>query len=343
LDDRESAFPLAVQLPDGEILCSFGVGGGPFVHGGTEFARSRDGGETWTPGGVIMPLEDDPPASNFLKLTLSADAKTIYAYGSRMFREEGQKFGEGQNEPVLCTSADGGATWSAPAVVPFPCDGPTEVSYGALPLSSGRLLAPAATLPSQDRLGEQVLVAISDDGGKTWPRHSVVFEDPEKRFGYFEQKLAEVAPGRVMAVAWTVTLGDVVDQPDSFAMSNDGGETWGPAQSTGIIGQTMTPIPLGGDRLLVLYNRRYGQQGIVMNLVTFTDDAWTVHHEGIMYDAKATHTRPGDIESGVEELDSFEFGFPTAIQLQDGTLLATHWSQEAGKFGIRWTKLRVDW
>jgi len=343
LDDRESAFPQAIQLPDGDILCSFSVGGGPFVHGGTELGRSTDGGETWTIAGVIMPPTEKPHSTNFLKLTLSPDGGTVYAYGARMYREPGWKFGEGHNDAVLCTSTDRGKSWSEPSLVPFPCDCATEVSHGALALSSGRLLAPAATLHSQDRLGEQVLAAISDDGGRTWPRHAVVLEDPEKRFGYFEQKLAEVTPGRVMAVAWTVTLGDVADQPDSFAMSSDDGETWAPARSTGIMGQTMTPIPLGGDRLVVLYNRRYGQQGIVMDLVTFTDDAWTVHYEGLMYDAKATHTRPDDIESGVEELDSFEFGFPTAIRLHDGTLLATHWSREAGKFGIRWTRLRVDW
>ena len=29
----------------------------------------------------------------------------------------------------------------------------------------------------------------------------------------------------------------------------------------------MTPVWLGGDRLLVLYNRRYGRQGIVMLVV----------------------------------------------------------------------------
>lgn len=28
LDERESAFPQAVQLPNGDILCSFGVEGG---------------------------------------------------------------------------------------------------------------------------------------------------------------------------------------------------------------------------------------------------------------------------------------------------------------------------
>ncbi len=79
-----------------------------------------------------------------------------------------------------------------------------------------------------------------------------------------------------------------------------------------------------------------------MNLVTFTDEQWTLHHEGLMYDAGAKRERPTDIESGVDELAGFAFGFPTAIRLQDGTYLATHWSQEDGRFGVRWTKLRID-
>jgi hypothetical protein len=225
----------------------------------------------------------------------------------------------------------------------MPVDCALEISHGILPLASGRLLAPAATLPAKDRLGEQVLVAISDDGGQTWPSHSVVFEDPQKRLGFFEQKLAQYAPGHLIAAAWTVTLGDVVDQPNSFALSHNGGTSWGPFRSTGIMGQTMTPVPLGGDRLLVLYNRRYGDQGIVMCLVTFTEEAWTVHYEGLLFDARAKRTRPQDLETGVQEFDLFAFGFPTAIRLQDGTYLATHWSKEGGNFGIRWTKLRVNW
>ena len=224
----------------------------------------------------------------------------------------------------------------------MPGDCPLEISHGVLPLESGRLLAPAATLPAKDRLGEQVLVAISDDGGQTWPQHAVVFEDPDKKFGYFEQKLAAISPDLLMAVCWTVTLGDVVDQPDSFVLSRDNGSTWGPARSTGIQGQTMTPITLGSDRLLVLYNRRYGDQGIIMNLVTFAEESWTLHYEGLMYDARAKRERPDDLETGVEELYSFMFGFPTAIKLQDGTYLATHWCKEGATFGIRWTKLRID-
>ena len=32
IDDRESAFPMAVQLANDDLLCSFGVGGGALVY-----------------------------------------------------------------------------------------------------------------------------------------------------------------------------------------------------------------------------------------------------------------------------------------------------------------------
>ena len=137
IDRRDSAFPQAVQLPNGDILCSFNVGGGPNVHGGTDWARSTDGGVTWTLEGTILPLTRNPDATSALKLSRSADGETVFAYGSRSYRLPEEKFGEGRNEPVLCRSTDGGHTWSAPQVVPMPADCPLEISHGVLPLASG--------------------------------------------------------------------------------------------------------------------------------------------------------------------------------------------------------------
>lgn len=341
IDERDSAFPQAVQLTNGDILCSFNVGGGAIVTGGSDWARSTDNGETWTLEGTILPPTDIPKSNNALKLSLSADGKIVYAYGSRGYPVDGVRFGHVRNEPIMCQFD--GRVWSAPKVIPMPVDCPLEISHGILTLSSGRLLAPAATLHSADRLGEQVIVAISDDGGQTWPRHSVVFADPQNRLGYFKHKFAEFAPGKIIVTCWTVTLGDVVDRLDSFAISHDDGDIWSPAVSTGVKGQTMTPVSLGDDRLLVMYNRRYGDQGIVMALATFGDSSFDIHYEGLMYDANGRRDRPEDIETGVDELAGFNFGFPTAIRLVDGTFLATHWSRENGVFGVRWTKLRVDW
>ena len=370
LDERDSAFPQAVQLPNGDILCSFGVGGGQFVHGGTDWVRSTDGGVTWRLEGTLLPPTSDPPSANFLKLSLSPDGQTIYAYGTRYWGSIDDKFGERRGEALFCVSTDNGRSWSPPQVIPMP-EVPLEVSHSMLALAAGgsvgwdsvptaerdstdgsgrspnlhseRLLAPTGLLVSKERLGEEVIVAVSDDGGRTWPAHRTVFKDPAGKFGFWEQKLVEFAPNQLMAVAWTITLGDYHDQPDSFVISRDGGWTWGPFQSTGIRGQTMTPLPLGGDRLLVLYNRRYGQQGIVAVLATFTDTAWTVHHEQLLYDARGFRDGPNAGNTGVDELASFQFGFPTAIRLQDGTFLETHWCVEQGVSGIRWTKFRIEW
>ena len=343
VDSRDSAFPSTVQLPDGDIICSFSVGGGPDVRGGTDIARSRDGGTTWALEGAILPPTDDPYSTNALKLSTLRDGSTLFAYGSRSYRKPGEGFGKGRNEAVLCTSTDEGHTWSEPQVLPVPYDCPLEISYSAAVLSSNRLIAPAATLPRKDRLGEQVVVMISDDFGRSWPSHAVVFQDPNERFGYFEHKFTEISPGKVLSVCWTVTFDDVVDQPDSFVISEDNGSSWSVPRSTGIWGQTMTPISLGENRLLVLYNKRYGSQGIMMCLATFTREKWDVHFEDVMYDARAERQRPKDVETGVQEFDAFQFGFPTAIKLQDGSYLATHWCKESGSFGIRWTKLQIDW
>ncbi len=340
LDERDSAFPQAVQLPTGDLLCSFSVGGGQFVHGGTDWARSTDGGRTWHVEGQLLPPTEVPPMANFLKLSLAADGGTVYAYGTRYWGSPDERFGERRGEAVFCQSTDGGQHWTAPRVIPMP-DCPTEISHALLPLSTGRLLAPAAVLGNKERLGEEVFVVISDDGGQTWPRQRTVLRDPAGQVGFWEQKLAEFAPGQVLAVAWTVTLGDYRDLPNSFAISRDGGENWGPYHSTGIRGQTMSALPLGGDRLLVLYNRRYGEQGIVANLVRFSETEWRVEDEFLLYDAQAQRAGPAANHTGVDELASFQFGFPTALRLHDGTFLATHWCVEQNVCGIRWTKFAL--
>ena len=342
IDERESAFPQSVQLPNGEILCSFGVGGGAFVHGGTDWARSKDHGQTWKIEGTILPPTVDPPTANFLKLSLSHDGKTVFAYGTRFWGPIDDKFGERRGETVCCRSVDGGHSWSQPQSIPMP-DCPLEVSHSICCLPSGRLLAPAALLADKQRLGEEVFVVVSDDDGNSWPHQRTVFKDPAGQLGFWEQKLTRLPSGSILATAWSVTLGDYKDQTDCFAISDDDGWTWSPHQSTGIRGQTLSTLPLGSDRLLVLYNRRYGEQGIVMALVTFTRTEWTVHHEELLYDAGSYRGDPGRETTGVDELASFQFGFPTAIRLDDGTILATHWCSESGRCGIRWTRLAVGW
>ena len=117
--------------------------------GGTDWARSADGGRTWNVEGTILPRMGN--ATNALEAEYLGGRETVYAYGSRSYREEGARFGEGRNEPIFCTSKDGGRTWSEPTVVPMMGFSPLEISHGALALRSGRLLAPGLRLSRRTR------------------------------------------------------------------------------------------------------------------------------------------------------------------------------------------------
>ena len=77
--------------------------------------------------------------------------------------------------------------------------------------------------------------------------------------------------------------------------------------------------------------------------MSFTDTAWTVHHEQLFYDARASRSGPAAGSTGVDELASFQFGFPTALRLKDNAFLATHWCVEQGVCGIRWTRFTIAW
>ena len=224
LDERESAFPQAVQLPDGDLVCSFSVGGGQYAEGGTDWARSRDGGLTWELEGTILAPTGSPPTTNFLKLSLARDGKTIYAYGARTPPDTGNRFGEKKCEAIFCRSEDDGRSWSAPQVIPMPVDYPLEISHGILPLSSGRLLAPAAVrapsrpaaavIPERRKTSRRVGLVLADDldeltieppeatGVALWslwgmhltpeaPRSSIrTLEDHSRTLGEFQERFA---------------------------------------------------------------------------------------------------------------------------------------------------------
>ena len=84
----------------------------------------------------------------------------------------------------------------------------------------------------------------------------------------------------------------------------------------GTNGQTLSTVHLGGDRFLLLYNRRYGEQGIVAAVARLQSehadgDDWLVDDEILLYDpGSRRHGRQR--ADGVSEMLDFEFGFPTA-------------------------------
>ena len=353
----DAAYPTLVGLDDGSIICGYSCGGGSSATGGTEWARSTDGGTTWTREGTILARTESPVTTNTLRLSRTAGG-TILAYGARRYDTAGTaQFGRDPSEPVLCRSRDGGRTWSAPVVLAAAsADGQArgyEATCPILALDEERWLAPAGLLADAASLGERVIVFSSPDAGQTWPHSHTVFHDADARRCFFETKVISLGSGRLLAVAWTVTAGDYQDLDNQYALSRDGGRTWTRPLPTGIRGQTMTPVWLGGDRLLVLYNRRYGKQGIVMLVVQVADDGWIRGPETMLWDAAAAHGEVSHGAGGIDEFSDFAFGLPSALPIGDGRLLAVHWCRErqtepratpierCERYGVRWTRLRL--
>ncbi len=204
-----------------------------------DWARSTDGGVTWRIEGTLLPHTIDPPSANFLKLSLAPDGQTIYAYGTRYWGDPHERFGKRRGETVLCRSTDGGRTWTAPQIIPMP-DCPLEISHSLRPLPSGRLLAPGATLASDENTWRR---GLRYRIGRRWPDMAsspdgVSRSEPQARIlgTEVDSDWAQAFVGNCV----DRHMGDYRDQPDSFAISDDDGWTWSSYRSTGIQGQTMS-------------------------------------------------------------------------------------------------------
>ena len=339
----DAAFPTMAVSDSGEIICAYTAkGDGPNALGGTDWSVSSDSGSTWVYGGTILPREENPVRSNSLRISRVSEG-TIFAYGSRDYLKgdgSARKFGDYTNEPVVCRSVDSGRSWSEVTVIPSGLAETYEISNPIVEAGNGVLLAPAATLPDSKRLGERVVVFRSEDNGKTWPEYSTVFHDSEGKKGFFEQKIISVGEGRLLAVAWTVTLGDYKDLENHFSISDDYGVTWSPALPTGIKGQTLSPLYLGEDRLFLLSNRRYGNQGVAAYFARFNAEGWVIEGDSLLWDARSSRNAETENTSGIDAFDDFAFGLPSAVRIGENLFLSVHWCREEGIYGIRWTKFR---
>ena len=160
-------------LDDGSIICGYSCGGGSSATGGTDWARSTDGGTTWRREGTILGRSERPVGTNSLRLSRTAGG-TLLAYGARRYDTAGKaRFGRDPSEPVLCRSNDGGKTWSAPVVVAgASADSRArayEVTCPVVTVDERCWLAAAGLLPEAGHLGARVVAFLCTDAGQTWP------------------------------------------------------------------------------------------------------------------------------------------------------------------------------
>ncbi len=356
VSQREAAGPTAVAAMsrcaltrDGGIVCSYIVQSKLGVNDFKPMiSRSQDGGLTWVEQGFIWPhLHERFSSSCAISRAPNGD---LHAYGKRtLIDRPGESAwsdatqGLKQNELYWARSTDDGRSWSEPKVIPMPIAGSAEAPGAMTITRSGRWLccyAPYNTFDPKLKVDRSQVVCLrSDDEGKSWKHNSMIrFDSPDSTGA--ESWVIELSDGRLLGTTWHLNQKDSTDHPNAYAISTDGGETWKPTRSTGILGQSTALAALPDGRALFIYNqRKHGEVGVYLAVVKPDESDFGVQANEIIWSAE-TRTQSGT-SGGHTQWTDFSFGEPSVTLLPDNTLLATLWCIQPSGQGIRFVKLKI--
>ncbi len=260
-------FPSVICLTNGEMLATVVLGQAfESVNLATNILRSKDMGETWQ---IEEPLncgkiEPNKLISNAARITAFPDGK-IVTFVIRSDRtehpDEGltnhRNLGFVPTELVALCSNDFGYSWTKPEIIAPPITGPSfEICSPIVSLKDGRWILPTSTWRGWDGYcpnGFRMIAFMSNDQGQTWPEYMDVMNDPNGNIVYWESKIVEFKDGRLLAVAWAYNETEHKDLPNQYAISDDGGESWSSPKSTGLLGQTLTPILVSDNHILSVW------------------------------------------------------------------------------------------
>jgi len=296
--------------------------------------------------GRLLP-EAGGPYSEACRLTRCANgilAALVFRY-DRHREEEGlanpETLGFVGTSIAVCRSTDGGETWGLPEPVVPPLVGPEfELCCPIVELSDGAWLLSTSTWRAwdgSDPTGMKAVAFRSDDRGRTWPAYADVMDGSREGVIYWEQKIVELSPGRILSAAWAYDERAGKDLPNAYALSGDGGRTFSPPRSTGLLGQTPGLLALGGDRVLCVY-RRTDVPGLWAAEVSLAGGAWETERQVPLWGAPSLFTGEHR-EDMVSQFNVLRFGAPSLARLDDGGILVAFWCVEDCVSNIRWLKL----
>jgi sialidase-1 len=350
LRSQHAFHPTIVDLGGGEILCGHDLGEAiEALDYRTYRSRSLDGGRTWEFEGPIITRPTDRPTTSTVRINKVSTG--LIAFGSRCYRDDPEEgvvnranLGYAPMELITVRSADGGRTWGDPEVVEPPLEGPGfEACHNIIQLPSGRWLAPTSTWRGWDGSlpnGEKGLVLISDDQGKTWPRYGVSFDGTKEGVIHWEQSVFSLGGDDVISLAWVYHPESGTHKPNRYALSHDGGATFGPSGEIGVQGQTCKGCRLADGRVLLAY-RRCDQPGLWATMATLGGEGWDLIGHLPIWGAGISDSGMTGAGNQSDELSGLKFGFPQMVQLQDGNVMLVFWCFEDWCTRIRWARLEV--
>lgn len=332
-------FPSIVYLDNGDLLTSFSLGEAfEATNLNSYISRSTDSGKTWEePKPILDPGQRTPQASNCVRLT-ALDNGVVYALlvehdRSGLFQigfANPDNLGFVPTKTFLIRSFDYGYTWETPVMIEPPLIGPSfELCCPIVRLKNDTLIWPTSTWRGWDGYcpnGMKMVAWVSKDGGDTWPSYMEVMNGAEKGIIFWEGKIIPLDDDMLLAAAWAYDEANGRDLPNHYAISCDGGDSWTPYASTGILGQTIEITRISDGRILSVY-RRVDDPGLWATISVIRDNQWINEDSFPLWGSSCISktNKPGGMVASFNEL---KFGAPNITHLPDGTILLVFWCYE---------------
>jgi len=329
------------------VIFNLGVGTGLIY---SRVFSSKDFGKTWKSLGMMCDWsKSEKEYSERLNISRTPHGKLLAlgmlyetpAAGTTYYaRETG---GAADTSLFFTTSDDEGITWSQPQIIAMCYPEPPEVGGVICATRQGRWLAPFA--PWLDRHGSwpnrgKAAVMISYDRGKTWTSSAAFLSDPSGTVRFQEVWVEELSDGRVVGIGWQQERSGDRDYPNAYSISLDGGESFGPTLSTGLMGQAVAMRALEGGRVAVVYNRRHENPGVGLAIARPDHRGFNVEFDGLAWSAQSGFRGEVKDEEAIFWAD-FSFGEPAVEVLPDGSFFVVFWCHEKNVQGSRYCHVRL--